>query len=300
MHEDHISSEDLHLKLSRAGVKWSRWDERFSRTYSLTPDIYGTRAALPYFKPSGWRRLAVASVPSHVFAEQWPVAYHGTAVGKLDPILDKGLERPKSEADVAHGQAGSRTRASIYLTPSIEYAAFPAYAQFFEIADGHWLQTVLQVRVRPGSFVERHGTLGSKHWPADVRFEQWSPRHGPAGVPDRGRDGRGTCRLMGDSTIFDRSDDAFRYTVPKLIANALNYVSQSFRDPSRVCTSLSFLDVTFTVVADCRTAAGGDGRHGPRVRRRGGPARLRRDGGQGTLREQRRASCAPDHVFTLQ
>merc|ERR1712060_949521 len=31
-----------------------------------------------------------------------------------------------------------------------------------------WLQAVLQVRVRPNSFVCRPGSLGKKHWPVDL------------------------------------------------------------------------------------------------------------------------------------
>ena len=50
---------------------------------------------------------------------------------------------------VSHGQGNSVTKKSIYLSPSIEYAAFPVYAQFFEIGNDHWAQMVVQCRVRP-------------------------------------------------------------------------------------------------------------------------------------------------------
>ena len=70
---------------------------------------------------------------------------------------------------VAHGQTHSKTNKSIYVSPSIEYAAFPCYAQFCLIASSHWAQIVLQCRVRPGPFSIHLGTLGpNKHWPQDV------------------------------------------------------------------------------------------------------------------------------------
>ena len=64
----------------------------------------------------------------------------------------RGLQRP-GDAGVlsAHGQAHSVTKKTIYVSPSVEYAAFPCYAQFFEVAENHWVQIVLQCRVRPES-----------------------------------------------------------------------------------------------------------------------------------------------------
>ena len=51
------------------------------------------------------------------------------------PILFRGLLNPGSDGvAVSHGQAGSKTHRTIYLSPSIEYAAFPVYAQFFSLS----------------------------------------------------------------------------------------------------------------------------------------------------------------------
>ena len=95
------------------------------------------------------------------------VAYHGTVSRSVLEIMLKDLRRPGEEKEaVLHGQAGSHT------CLSIEYAGHPAYAQFFEIGDSHWAQLVFQCRVRPGSFRERYGTLGNKHWEKDVRFDR--------------------------------------------------------------------------------------------------------------------------------
>merc|ERR1712216_923575 len=84
-----------------------------------------------------------------------------------------GLKRPGGAGvQVAHGQVHSETGTSIYVSPSIEYAAFPCYSQIFKIGDEHWAQLVLECQIRPGSFKEAMGTLSSnKHWPSDVAID---------------------------------------------------------------------------------------------------------------------------------
>ncbi|CAE8640450.1 unnamed protein product [Polarella glacialis] len=144
-----------------------------SRTYSLKSSAdYGFRGGKPYYKPCGWLRFAVNVEDFHLFKD-WCVAYHGTASSKLVPILLKGLRRPGEDGvEVSHGQAHSKTRKTIYLSPSIEYAAFPVYANMFPLDEkNHWAQLVLQCRVRPGAFQEMRGSLGNKYWPKHVRFD---------------------------------------------------------------------------------------------------------------------------------
>jgi len=155
-----------------------KFDPRYHRVFSLErkPD-YGCRGGLPYFKPNGWVRFALQS-PS--FAQEWCVAYHGTHVRNVAAIIQVGLQRPGDHGvKSAHGQAFSTTNRSIYVTPSIGYAAFPTYAEFFRIVspdkaggpDDRWAQVVLQCRVRPDAFREVNGTLGTKFWPEDVPFD---------------------------------------------------------------------------------------------------------------------------------
>lgn len=87
-------------------------------------------------------------------------------------ILVEGLKNPGGDGvRVKHGQAHSKSKASIYFSPAVGYAAFPVYASLHELSPGHWVQCVLQVRVRPDSFQECTGTLGRKYWPADLRFD---------------------------------------------------------------------------------------------------------------------------------
>ena len=105
--------------------------------------------------------------------KDWCVAYHGTTSQNLPSILLQGLQNPgEPGVSILHGQSYSQTKRTIYLSPSIEYAAFPVYAQLFSLAEAsHWGQLVLQCRVRPDSFIERPGSLGNKYWPQHVRFD---------------------------------------------------------------------------------------------------------------------------------
>merc|ERR1712060_144588 len=133
------------------------FDQRQSRAYSLGGIVnYGLRGGRPYFKPTGWLRYSVHVEDFNKYKD-WCVAYHGTTHAKLASILLRGLRPPgETGALMSHGQAYSHTKRTIYLSPSIEYAAFPVYAQLFKLDESeHWGQVVLQCRVRPGAFVER-------------------------------------------------------------------------------------------------------------------------------------------------
>lgn len=88
----------------------------------------------------------------------------------------RGLRRPGDEGvRVVHGQAYSISRRSIYVSPSIGYAAFPVYAEFFEMQQNHWAQLVLECRVRPSSFTVKPGSLGNKYWPPHLRMDENFP-----------------------------------------------------------------------------------------------------------------------------
>jgi hypothetical protein len=140
---------------------------------SLELDDCSIRGGKPYFKPSGWIRCGLGAAVD-VETENWCVAYHGTTNCNALRIMLHGLKRPgQSGVHVAHGQVHSDSGASIYLSPSIEYSAFPCYSQLFRLGDEHWAQLVLECHVRPGSFKEAAGTLSSnKHWPNDVSIDQ--------------------------------------------------------------------------------------------------------------------------------
>ena len=114
------------------GVLRGRLAKAHSRIFSLSPGAYGPRGSRPYFKPRGWARFAV-QVPDPQLLARWPVAYHGTSLENAARILAEGCRRPGHAGEVAHGQHGSATRSSIYLSPSLECSAFPVDAPFREI-----------------------------------------------------------------------------------------------------------------------------------------------------------------------
>ena len=146
-------------------------DPQFTRIYSFHPACYGQRGGQPYFKPCGWRRCSLAIDNFEEFPS-WCIAYHGTSCRKVASIMLRGLRRPGDEGvDVEHGQAYSDSGCSIYVSPSIEYAAFPVYAEFFTMQDDHWAQLVLECRVRPASFTVKPGSLGNKYWPEHLRMD---------------------------------------------------------------------------------------------------------------------------------
>jgi hypothetical protein len=133
-----------------------------------------THGGQPYFKPAGWVRCGLITAGSAVAdTADWCIAYHGTSTRNALRILVHGLQRPgENGVSVNHGQAHSTTGHSIYASPSIEYAAFPCYAELHQVGEQHWAQLVLECRVRPDTFKKASGTLGSnKHWPHDVPID---------------------------------------------------------------------------------------------------------------------------------
>lgn len=79
----------------------------------------------------------------------WAVAYHGTKSNFVSSILTQGLRSstPTAEKACCYLEYLGAS-AALYLSPSIEYAAHPRYAE--PICWGaQWVQVVLQVRVNP-------------------------------------------------------------------------------------------------------------------------------------------------------
>ena len=61
----------------------------------------------------------------------------------------------------------------IYVSPSIEYAAHPVYSTLSPSGENTWIQAVLQLRVKPGSFSSHPASLAGKrrHWDSDLAFD---------------------------------------------------------------------------------------------------------------------------------
>jgi hypothetical protein len=146
--------------------------DRKRRVFSLEGLVdYGARHGVTYFKPRGfvrWRRMVDPEKWATI--KDWPVVYHGSSLANTTRILEDGLRRP-SDGQVAHGQAGSSSHKTIYLSPAIGVASHPVYSAFFKIADNRWGQTVLQCRVRPGSYKSQPHTLRNEHFDRKLRID---------------------------------------------------------------------------------------------------------------------------------
>ncbi|CAE7358291.1 osm1, partial [Symbiodinium sp. KB8] len=93
---------------------------------------YGQRHGQTYWKPHGWvkRRLRVDDYET---CRTWPIAYHGTSAENAPKILLTNLRKPgQGGATQQHGGAGASASGTIYVTPSIYYAAHPVYAPLHE------------------------------------------------------------------------------------------------------------------------------------------------------------------------
>eukprot|EP00397_Hematodinium_sp_SG-2012_P020972 GEMP01021639.1.p1 GENE.GEMP01021639.1~~GEMP01021639.1.p1 ORF type:complete len:700 (+),score=113.65 GEMP01021639.1:95-2194(+) len=145
------------------------------RAYSFNGIVdYGARDGVVYYKPSGWVRKRLnlsAEILERI--RPWPMLWHGTTEEKSASVIFSSLHRPGScGVNISHGQAGSATDRTIYLSPSLGYASHPVYAQFFEVDCDRWAQIVLQCKARPGTWRARHSTLGPlRHWPPEVRID---------------------------------------------------------------------------------------------------------------------------------
>ena len=85
----------------------------------------------------------------------WPVAYHGTKSNAVNSILEQNF-RPSEIGCFLNELCGME---ALYLTPSIEYAGHPRYAEPIQRGN-KWVQVVLQVRVNPQLLIfKKKGTL---------------------------------------------------------------------------------------------------------------------------------------------
>eukprot|EP00930_Biecheleria_cincta_P059787 TRINITY_DN45511_c0_g1_i1.p1 TRINITY_DN45511_c0_g1~~TRINITY_DN45511_c0_g1_i1.p1 ORF type:complete len:484 (+),score=73.16 TRINITY_DN45511_c0_g1_i1:106-1557(+) len=144
-----------------------------SRAFSLTPQSYGNRGGKPYFKPVGWLRFSLR-LPNFDSYKDWCIAYHGSKSQHVTSILAQGLQNPQRARQVSHGQVGGTGR-TIYLSPSIEYAAHPIYCPLVELGPEHWAQLIIECRVAPRFFREQGRTLPPHTWPPELPFDVYYP-----------------------------------------------------------------------------------------------------------------------------
>lgn len=122
--------------------------------------------------PHGWKTFSLKK-PREWNNHEVDECYHGTSMNTLAPILLEGLKRP-SPGRVAHGQAGSQSRATIYLSPSWHYSAHPVYSPLHVIGFDAF-QMVLKCEVIKHQYTKQNGTLANKHWPRDLRIDPDRP-----------------------------------------------------------------------------------------------------------------------------
>lgn len=138
----------------------------------ILKDQFGFVAEPKTGDPHGWKAFPLRP---DGWSSPGCECFHGTTMTTLAPILVQGLKKPKSADDVAHGQAGSTSKQTIYLSPSWHYSAHPVYSPLHIMRNGsHHLQAVqmvLKCEVQQGGYTERHGTLGNKHWDMELRID---------------------------------------------------------------------------------------------------------------------------------
>ncbi|XP_077997139.1 protein mono-ADP-ribosyltransferase PARP14-like [Glandiceps talaboti] len=161
-----------------------------------------------YSLPIGWARFAL-DVSKHRLQtlrvnEKWHVAFHGTDVKSIAPIIDNAtlllpgdviLGGKKLAVKDGHftddrRPAGFDIR-QIFVTPTIKYAGHPAYAHRFPYKDAqgkkHIASVALQLWIRPGSYVIGKETVGAGTTVIDPNFKnsemEWSTTERSGVVP---------------------------------------------------------------------------------------------------------------------
>jgi len=141
-------------------------------------DSYGMDQRPVRGAPDGWLRF-----PLKHKDRRWEgvKCYHGTSMSVLAPILASGLKRPSGRHSkaIAHGQAGSKTGRTIYLSPSWHYSAHPVYSPLHKgfgwPVQPEAFQMVLECSVREQYYRTQRGTLASKHWDRKLRIDPERP-----------------------------------------------------------------------------------------------------------------------------
>eukprot|EP00929_Paragymnodinium_shiwhaense_P061420 TRINITY_DN30679_c0_g2_i1.p1 TRINITY_DN30679_c0_g2~~TRINITY_DN30679_c0_g2_i1.p1 ORF type:complete len:816 (-),score=84.49 TRINITY_DN30679_c0_g2_i1:113-2560(-) len=150
--------------------------------FEYAPKAYNTYAGVPYFRPDGWWQLQVKPFCAAGYEkrsisfqeiDRWPVAYHGTPCESLAAILKAALRKSSEVPDVVrrHGGCGAGPTGSIYLSPSLWYSSHPVYSKLKKLGPERWVQVVLKVRVRPGSYRTQRSTLAAWHWDPELAID---------------------------------------------------------------------------------------------------------------------------------
>ncbi|XP_029436283.1 neuralized-like protein 4 isoform X1 [Rhinatrema bivittatum] len=147
-----------------------------------------------YALPFGWCKFALRVNPRHEAAntsKKWHMAYHGTNVGAVRRILDRGelvsgsasifiLKKAKAELqndlqEPPENSAQERDPFRILLSPTLRYAGLETFATKVLFKDlksqrHHTAQVAFQVCVKPGSYKTGPQSVGAAAELLDPRF----------------------------------------------------------------------------------------------------------------------------------
>ncbi|XP_077998138.1 neuralized-like protein 4 [Glandiceps talaboti] len=163
--------------------------------------------AKDYAVPFGWCRLALRIAPrSHLLNvfKDWHTAYHGTKVGNIRRVLDKGelvitenssMMTDGSSANLRSGFHDNRRNKNcdqnqICLSPTVRYAGHELFAQPYKYKDPrthswHAAKVAFQVCIKPGSYKCGPPSIGVNE-PIDPLFSnselEWSTKETGATV----------------------------------------------------------------------------------------------------------------------
>ena len=128
-----------------------------------------------YVLPRGWYRYGIKIRKEYVGNQHkvcdWHVAYHGASTEVVKSIVEhKRIMFPGDKLNngttlqVKHGQCFAEQfggRPVVYLSPSIKYSSDDVYAKpkYFK---GKTIKTVIQCRIKPGSYRKNKETLGGR------------------------------------------------------------------------------------------------------------------------------------------
>lgn len=155
------------VKVGEFGVKTrdylmdARWNRIYTRDRTQTNSAFWVgaldRGGKPYYCPEGWVRFGIkVAEDDQAFNARWGswhIGYHGTRGSVAPIILISGLRTS------VKGCFEIKGRTSVYLSPSIEYAAHPRYALPWRKYNGKqekYYQLVFQCRVNPKSVGRAH------------------------------------------------------------------------------------------------------------------------------------------------
>ena len=141
-----------------------------------------TRGGHPYNLPIGWYRHALRVLDKYEKDPtwigmvdgkgEWAVAYHGTRVEVVAPIVKQGLLTSAVQVDLMLGEAVKQmgeeaNRPGVYVATHCQDGSYPQYTTAFSVPvapdQSEEYSLVFQCRVKPGKFTTHRGPVKEGH-----------------------------------------------------------------------------------------------------------------------------------------